>query len=75
MLTLARRSLRQVLRALQKDIHDGVPVIGLEPKLRVGVQGRDAGHLAAIITDARRLSKQTFVLSDSLKTTATCLLL
>ncbi len=66
MLTLARRSLRQVLRALEKDIQDGVPLIGLEPSC-VSVFKDEMLAILPRDEDAKRLSKQTFVLSEFLE--------
>ncbi|HEX3326343.1 MAG TPA: FAD-linked oxidase C-terminal domain-containing protein [Actinomycetota bacterium] len=66
MLTLARRSLRQVLRALQKDIQDGVPLIGLEPSC-VSVFKDEMLAILPRDEDAKRLSKQTYDLSEFLE--------
>jgi Fe-S oxidoreductase len=66
MLRLARRSLRQVLGALAEDIHAGVPVIGLEPSC-VSVFRDEMPAILPRDEDARRLSRQTFVLSEFLE--------
>jgi Fe-S oxidoreductase len=66
MLTMARRSLRQVLRALQQDIQDGVPLIGLEPSC-VSVFKDEMLSILPRDEDAKRLSKQTFLLSEFLE--------
>jgi Fe-S oxidoreductase len=66
MLSLAQRSLKQVLRALREDIHDGVPLVGLEPSC-VSVFKDEMLSMLPRDEDAKRLSKQTFVLSEFLE--------
>jgi FAD/FMN-containing dehydrogenase/Fe-S oxidoreductase len=66
MLSLARRSLKQALRALRQDIHDGVPLVGLEPSC-VSVFKDEMLSMLPRDEDAKRLSKQTFVLSEFLE--------
>ncbi|HET7645533.1 MAG TPA: FAD-binding and (Fe-S)-binding domain-containing protein [Candidatus Limnocylindria bacterium] len=66
MLGLAKRLLRQTLRELRPQIRAGVPVVGLEPSC-VSVFRDELVNLFPNRTDARRLSKQTFVLSEFLQ--------
>ena len=69
MLDLARRTLRRVLRGLRDEIENGVPVIVLEPSCAAVF--RD--ELTGLFPDdehARRLSEQTYVLSEFLRTRA-----
>jgi Fe-S oxidoreductase len=66
MLTLARRSLQRVLRVLGDDIHAGVPVIGLEPSCVSVFKDEMLGMLPRD-EDAKRMSNQTFVLSEFLE--------
>jgi FAD/FMN-containing dehydrogenase/Fe-S oxidoreductase len=68
MLNLAQRLLRQVLRELRPKIRAGVPVVGLEPSC-VSVFRDELISLFPTSTDARRLSEQTFVLSEFLMRT------
>jgi Fe-S oxidoreductase len=68
MLDLAQRLLRQVLRELRPKIRAGVPVVGLEPSC-VSVFRDELINLFPNSTDARRLSEQTFVLSEFLMRT------
>jgi Fe-S oxidoreductase len=66
MLTLARRSLQRALRVLGDDIHAGVPVIGLEPSCVSVFKDEMLGMLPRD-EDAKRMSNQTFVLSEFLE--------
>jgi Fe-S oxidoreductase len=66
MLGLAKRLLRQTLRELRPQIRAGVPVVGLEPSC-VSVFRDELVSLYPNRTDARRLSEQTFVLSEFLQ--------
>jgi FAD/FMN-containing dehydrogenase/Fe-S oxidoreductase len=66
MLTLARRSLQRVLKVLGDDIHAGVPVIGLEPSCVSVFKDEMLGMLPRD-EDAKRMSNQTFVLSEFLE--------
>jgi FAD/FMN-containing dehydrogenase/Fe-S oxidoreductase len=66
MLDLARRSLQQVLDTLHQQIADGVPIVGLEPSC-VAVFRDELVNLFPNDANARRLSKQTFLLSEFLE--------
>ena len=66
MLDLAERLLRQVLRELRPKIRAGVPVVGLEPSC-VAVFRDELVSIFPNRQDARRLSEQTFVLSEFLE--------
>jgi FAD/FMN-containing dehydrogenase/Fe-S oxidoreductase len=66
MLTLARRQLRQLLRALRAEIQAGTPVVALEPSC--GAVFRD--ELLQMLPDdedAKRLNRQTFSLGEFLE--------
>jgi FAD/FMN-containing dehydrogenase/Fe-S oxidoreductase len=65
MLHLARRQLRQVVLALRDDIRAGTPIVGVEPSC-VAVFRDELINLFPHDHDARRLSRQTFVLSEFL---------
>ncbi len=65
MLTTAKRLLRQILAALQPQITAGVPLVGLEPSC-VAVFRDELLNLFPHDENARRLSKQTFLLSEFL---------
>lgn len=65
MLTLAKRSLRQILDALQEEIRAGTPVVGLEPSC-VAVFRDELINLFPNDEDALRLSRQTYLLSEFL---------
>lgn len=65
MLRLARRLLRQILDALHEEIEAGIPVVGLEPSC-VAVFRDELLQLFPNDEDARRLAKQTFLLSELL---------
>jgi Fe-S oxidoreductase len=66
MLDLAQRLLRQTLRELRPKIRAGVPMVGLEPSC-VSVFRDELVSLWPNSADARRLSEQTFVLSEFLE--------
>jgi Fe-S oxidoreductase len=65
MLDLAGHLLRKILRALARDIRDGTPVIGLEPSC-LAVFRDELGELFPHDEDARRLRRQSFLLSEFL---------
>ena len=65
MLRRARRLLRQILDALHEEIEAGIPVVGLEPSC-VAVFRDELLQLFPNDEDARRLAKQTFLLSELL---------
>ncbi len=65
MLTTAKRLLRQILSALEPQITAGVPLVGLEPSC-VAVFRDELLNLFPHDENARRLSKQTFLLSEFL---------
>jgi Fe-S oxidoreductase len=66
MLGLAGRLLRQILDALRDDIAAGVPVVGLEPSC-VSVFRDELIGLFPHDEDARRLSRQTYLLGEFLE--------
>jgi Fe-S oxidoreductase len=65
MLGLAKRHLRQILGAWRPEIRAGVPVVVLEPSCASVFRDELLGLLPHD-TDAQRLSKQTFLLSEFL---------
>jgi FAD/FMN-containing dehydrogenase/Fe-S oxidoreductase len=65
MLTLARRYLRRVVRALRPFVDAGIPVVGLEPSC-LAVFRDELPNLLGGDADAQRLSADTFVLSEFL---------
>jgi FAD/FMN-containing dehydrogenase/Fe-S oxidoreductase len=65
MLPTARRLLRQIVSALHPHISAGVPLVGLEPSC-VAVFRDELLNFFPHDEDARRLSKQTFLLSEFL---------
>ena len=65
MLDMARRKLRQILDALRPQISAGLPLVGLEPSC-VSVFRDEMKNLFAHDTDAQRLSRRTFTLSEFL---------
>jgi len=66
MLATAKRLLRQILDTLQPQITAGMPIVGLEPSC-VAVFRDEMLNLFPNDEDARRLSKQTFLLSEFLE--------
>jgi Fe-S oxidoreductase len=66
MLNLAKRQLRQILYALRPYIVEGVPIVGLEPSC-VAVFRDELTNLFPNDEDARRLSGQTYTLSEFLE--------
>ncbi|MBD3782591.1 MAG: FAD-binding protein [Micrococcales bacterium] len=66
MLTTAKRLWRQVLDTLRDDIRAGVPVVGVEPSCVAAFRDELVG-LMPDDADARRLSEQTFILSEFLE--------
>jgi FAD/FMN-containing dehydrogenase/Fe-S oxidoreductase len=66
MLTLARRLLRRVLDELREPIRAGVPVVGVEPSC-LAVFRDELPNLFPHDLDAKRLSHQSFVLSEFLE--------
>jgi FAD/FMN-containing dehydrogenase/Fe-S oxidoreductase len=65
MLDLAKRQLRQIIHALRDDIRAGTPIVGMEPSC-IAVFRDELVNLFPHDRDARRLSSQTFVLSEFL---------
>jgi FAD/FMN-containing dehydrogenase/Fe-S oxidoreductase len=65
MLTTARRLLKDILTALEPHINAGIPLVGLEPSC-VAVFRDELLNLFPHDENARRLSKQTFLLSEFL---------
>jgi FAD/FMN-containing dehydrogenase/Fe-S oxidoreductase len=66
MLKTARKMLRQILHALQDEIRDGTPVVGLEPSC-VAVFRDELRGLFPHDENAKRLSKNVFTLAEFLK--------
>jgi FAD/FMN-containing dehydrogenase/Fe-S oxidoreductase len=65
MLDLAKRQLRQILAALRPELDAGTPIVGLEPSC-LAVFRDELGNLLPQDEDARRLGKQSFLLSELL---------
>ena len=65
MLQLAKKLLLQILGALRDDIRAGTPIVGLEPSC-VSVFRDELTNLIPNDDDAKRLSKQTYLLSEFL---------
>jgi len=65
MLDLAKRMLHRILDTLRAEIRAGVYVVGLEPSC-VSVFRDEMGNLLPDDDDARRLSGQTYLLSEFL---------
>jgi Fe-S oxidoreductase len=66
MLELAKQLLRQILRTLEPEIIAGTPIVGLEPSC-VAVFRDELTNLFPHDENAKRLHKQTFVLSEFLE--------
>jgi Fe-S oxidoreductase len=69
MLTTAKAFLRQILDALRPEIEAGTPVVGLEPSC-VAVFRDELMNLFPMDEDAKRLTNQTFILSEFLEVKA-----
>jgi FAD/FMN-containing dehydrogenase/Fe-S oxidoreductase len=67
MLTTAERLLRQILETLEPQITEGIPIVGLEPSC-VAVFRDELLNFFPTDENARRLSKQAFLLSEFLET-------
>jgi FAD/FMN-containing dehydrogenase/Fe-S oxidoreductase len=65
MLDLAKYHLRQILDALRDDIRAGTPIVGMEPSC-IAVFRDELLNLFPHDRDARRLARQTYVLSEFL---------
>jgi Fe-S oxidoreductase len=65
MLDIAERLLRRILETLRREISAGIPVIGLEPSC-VAVFRDELMNLFPNDEDAKRLSNNTFLLSEFL---------
>ncbi len=65
MLGEAKRLLRQILTTLKPSIEAGIPIVGLEPSC-VAVFRDELTNLFPNDEDAKRLSRQTFLLSEFL---------
>ncbi|HWA24798.1 MAG TPA: FAD-linked oxidase C-terminal domain-containing protein [Lacunisphaera sp.] len=63
MLSTARRWLRRIVATLRPEIRAGVPMVGLEPSC-VATFRDELCALLPLDDDARRLSRQTFLLSE-----------
>jgi FAD/FMN-containing dehydrogenase/Fe-S oxidoreductase len=66
MLDTAKSLLGQVLETLRQPIRDGIPVVGLEPSC-MSVFQDELTNLLHGDEDGKRLSAQSFILSDFLK--------
>jgi FAD/FMN-containing dehydrogenase/Fe-S oxidoreductase len=66
MLDTAKRWLRQIIETLRPQIEAGIPIVGLEPSC-VAVFRDELVNLFPNDEDARRLSQQTFLLSEFLE--------
>jgi FAD/FMN-containing dehydrogenase/Fe-S oxidoreductase len=66
MLDTAKRWLRQIIETLRPEIEAGTPLVGLEPSC-VAVFRDELVNLFPNDEDARRLSQQTFLLSEFLE--------
>jgi FAD/FMN-containing dehydrogenase/Fe-S oxidoreductase len=66
MLTLATKLWKQILDTLRPDIRAGVPIIGLEPSCVAAFRDELIG-LMPNDEDAKRLSQQTYLLSEFLE--------
>ncbi len=63
MLDLAKHHLHQILDALRPQLENGIPLVGLEPSC-ISVFRDDMRNLMPHNPDAKRLYKQTFMLSE-----------
>lgn len=70
MLTLAEHLLQQILETLRPEIRAGIPVVGLEPSC-VSVFRDELHNLFPHDEDAKRLTQQSFLLSEFLTQKAT----
>ncbi len=66
MLHTAKHLLRQILDELRPEIEASTPIVGLEPSC-VAVFRDELGNLFPMDEDARRLARQTFLLSEFLE--------
>jgi FAD/FMN-containing dehydrogenase len=66
MLHTAKHLLRQILDTLKPEIEASTPIVGLEPSC-VAVFRDELGNLFPMDEDARRLRRQTFLLSEFLE--------
>ena len=66
MLSTAKRLWREILDSLRDDIRAGVPVVGVEPSCVAAFRDELVG-LFPDDADAKRLSEQTFILSEFLE--------
>ncbi|MGE5755427.1 MAG: FAD-binding and (Fe-S)-binding domain-containing protein, partial [Planctomycetaceae bacterium] len=66
MLRTAKGLLREILDALRPEIEDGTPIVGLEPSC-VAVFRDELMGLCPMDEDAKRLTAQTFLLSEFLE--------
>jgi FAD/FMN-containing dehydrogenase/Fe-S oxidoreductase len=66
MLDTAKSLLRETLASLRQQIRDGIPVVGLEPSCMT-VFRDELTNLLYGDEDAKRLSQQSFILSEFLK--------
>ncbi|CAN5891292.1 FAD-binding and (Fe-S)-binding domain-containing protein [soil metagenome] len=65
MLDMAKKWLKEILAALEEDIRDGTPVVGLEPSCTATFRD-ELINFFPNEEDAQRLSKQTYMLSEFL---------
>lgn len=69
MLKTAKRMLLQILDALQTEIRQGIPIVGLEPSC-VAVFRDELGELLPHNQDAKRLQSNVFTLAEFLENKA-----
>lgn len=63
MLTQAKKLLTRIFSTLREEIEEGTPIVGLEPSC-VAVFRDELGNLFPANDNAKRLSEQTFLLSE-----------
>jgi Fe-S oxidoreductase len=69
MLPTAKRWMASIVDSLREDIEDGVPLVGLEPSCLAAFRD-ELVNLFPHDEDARRLSKQSYLLAELLETKA-----
>ena len=65
MLDLAKNLLQEILVTLQKEIEEGIPVVGLEPSC-IATFRDELGNMFPNNQDAKRLAENTFMISEFL---------
>jgi FAD/FMN-containing dehydrogenase/Fe-S oxidoreductase len=66
MLNTAKRMLRDIMHSLRKEIHAGIPIVGLEPSC-VAVFRDELTGLFPDSEEAKRLKQQTYTLAEFLE--------